>query len=143
MITASKACSSLDGLKMPKVVSYTPEWLSKPNPGHAIFSNSLLSQIISVTSNGSDPVRKRAEKPGPRRTIAHRGTQVFVAVGKEIRWADLVYLKDAWQHAKNKMKKYNGKQTDGVSQFDEPHAQGYRVCSGTATLGVGLILPDY
>lgn len=110
---------------MPKVVSYTPEWLSKPNPGHALFSNSTLSQIKSVTSNGSDPISKRAAKPGPRRTIAHRGTQIFVAVGKEIRWADLVYLKDAWQHAKNKTK-HNGKQNDGISQFDEPHAQGYR-----------------
>ena len=35
--------------------------------------------------------------PGPRRTIARRGTEVFVANGREIRWADLVTMKDNWE----------------------------------------------
>lgn len=34
---------------------------------------------------------------GPNRTIAHRGSEVFVVVGKQIRWADLPSLKDEWQ----------------------------------------------
>jgi nucleoporin NUP82 len=116
---------------MPKVVSYTPEWLSKPNPGHAIFSNTTFAHTLPESLNGTNPTSKRAAKPGPRRTIVHRGTQVFVAVGKEIRWADLVYLKEAWQHSK-KSKRYTGRQSEEESQFEEPHAQGYRVCLATA-----------
>lgn len=39
---------------------------------------------------------KKKAVPGPRRTIAKRGSEIFVAVGKEIRWADLVYQKDTY-----------------------------------------------
>ena len=32
---------------------------------------------------------------GPFRRIAHRGTEIFVAVGNEIRWSELGTVKDA------------------------------------------------
>lgn len=38
--------------------------------------------------------RNTSLSSGPLRTIACRGTQIFVAMGKEIRWSDLVLLKD-------------------------------------------------
>lgn len=111
---------------MPKIVSYTPAWLSKPNPGHQIFTTTH-----APSSNSSNSSSRGKSKPGPRRTIAHRGTEVFIAVGKEIRWADLVYLKETWEdRAKKEKGFFKGKARDSTeSQFDEDRAQGYRVCS--------------
>jgi len=114
---------------MPKVISYTPTWLSKPNPGHEIFT-AKPAGAQSTSTNGSSSSSKRAAKPGPRRTIARRGTEVFIAVGKEIRWADLVYLKEAWEDKQSR--KPNGKARSREStdnQYEEDHAQGYRVSS--------------
>ncbi|KAF2821866.1 hypothetical protein CC86DRAFT_358928 [Ophiobolus disseminans] len=70
---------------MPKVLSYTPEWLSRPSPGYHLFAP-------KHTSNGA--AAKKKQDFGQRKTIATRGSEVFVAVGHEIRWADLVNLKD-------------------------------------------------
>jgi len=111
---------------MPRVVDYTPAWLSKPNPGHEIFT--ALASAHTASSNGSSSSSKRTTKPGPRRAIARRGTEIFIAVGKEIRWADLVYLKEAWEDKKKGSRR--GKERDSVeSQYTEDHAQGYRVCT--------------
>ncbi|KAK8126068.1 nuclear pore complex protein An-Nup82 [Apiospora kogelbergensis] len=78
---------------MPKVKAYTPAWLSRPSPGHQIFAPSAGEPRPSAyTASRSD-----INKTGPRRTIAQSGSQVFVAVGKEIRWADLIELKEKWQ----------------------------------------------
>ncbi|KAJ2986376.1 hypothetical protein NUW58_g5061 [Xylaria curta] len=77
--------------EMPKIKSYTPAWLSSPSPGHQLFAP-------NPDDTQNTPYAPRAGlAAGPRRTIAIRGTQVFIAVGKEIRWADLVYLKEKWQ----------------------------------------------
>lgn len=67
---------------------------------------------------------------GPRRTIARRGTEVFIAVGKEIRWADLVYLKEAWEGKQENQRSFlKGRQSryGDESDEEEPTAQGYRV----------------
>lgn len=106
---------------MPKIISYTPAWLSKPNPGHEIFVPSSLSADHPSLSGGVGS--KGTGKPGPRRTIAQRGTEVFIAVGREIRWADLVYLKEAWEDKQ----KSSGKGRKRDSQYQDDHAQGYRV----------------
>lgn len=117
---------------MPKVTSYTPAWLSKPTPGHEIFAPTAVD-AQSAPSNGHHPSSKKTPKYGPRRTIARRGTEIFIAVGKEIRWADLVYLKEAWEdgQARNSGNaKGSGKGTERdarESQYSEDHAQGYRV----------------
>ncbi|KAL7626221.1 hypothetical protein AAE478_002991 [Parahypoxylon ruwenzoriense] len=76
---------------MPKIKSYTPGWLLPPSPGHDLFAPNLEDAHA-----GSCYTSKVVSKSGPRRTIARRGTEVFIAVGKEIRWADLVYLKERW-----------------------------------------------
>jgi len=109
---------------MPKVISYTPAWLSKPNPGHEIFAPS--SKDVNYPSLSAVSTGKKGPKPGPRRTIARRGTEIFVAVGKEIRWADLVYLKEAWED-KQERDKDSRRRGRGVSQYEGDHAQGHRV----------------
>jgi nucleoporin NUP82 len=70
---------------MPKVLSYTPEWLARPNPGYNLFA--------PKQTNGNGVAAKKKDY-GPRKTIATRGSEIFVAVGHEIRWADLVNLKE-------------------------------------------------
>ncbi|KAF2631831.1 hypothetical protein BU25DRAFT_385506 [Macroventuria anomochaeta] len=70
---------------MPRVLSYTPEWLSRPSPGYHLFA--------PKQSNGNGTAAKSRDF-GPRKTIATRGSEIFVAVGHEIRWADLVNLKE-------------------------------------------------
>ncbi|KAI1417782.1 hypothetical protein F5Y13DRAFT_62419 [Hypoxylon sp. FL1857] len=77
---------------MPKIKSYTPAWLLPPSPGHDLFVPNP-----SDAHNASSYASKAVSGHGPRRTIARRGTEVFIAVGKEIRWADLVYLKERWE----------------------------------------------
>ncbi len=122
-------------MQKPTITEYTPAWLMKPNPGHGLFSAAPAKASSSVPNqwNGSNSLNTRSAKPGPRRTIARRGTEVFIAVGKEIRWADLVYLKDAYEDKQSKKTSRIGKERDSrqsfaASQYEEDHAQGYRVC---------------
>jgi nucleoporin NUP82 len=113
---------------MPKVISYTPSWLCEPAPGHKLFvtaeENTPRGQ--ATTSRGLTESLKRNAKPGPRRTIAHRGTEVFIAVGREIRWADLVYLKESWEDRQEDERQAHSRDRRDDSE-DLEHAQGYRV----------------
>lgn len=124
---------------MPKIKSYTPAWLSKPSPGHDLFTpppsdTPKRSSLYSSTkANGT---------LGPRRTIARRGSEVFIAVGKEIRWADLVYLKERWQEkdAQNqhgsriKREGSSGSEDDDIlrESIENNFAEGFRVRSNGA-----------
>jgi nucleoporin NUP82 len=76
---------------MPKVKSYSAPWLSGNAPGRQLFA-----PADDAPRNTSLSSPSKASLPGPRRTIARRGTQVFVASGREIRWGDLAYLKEQW-----------------------------------------------
>jgi nucleoporin NUP82 len=108
---------------MPKVIGYTPPWLSSGNPGAAIFS--------ANTPTSSSPSRRPSPKKdsispydGPTRLIAHRGTEVFVAVGKEIRWADLAKVQNDWEsHPKSRTTEINAERqlyrTLSVSVHDQ------------------------
>ncbi|KAF2272398.1 uncharacterized protein EI97DRAFT_437021 [Westerdykella ornata] len=69
---------------MSRVISYTPEWLMRPNPGWEMFT--------SKTPSSKSPISQ--DDTGRRKTIATRDTEIFVAVGTEIRWADLLALKE-------------------------------------------------
>lgn len=113
---------------MPKVISYTPSWLCEPAPGHELFvateENTPRGQ--ATTYKALNESLNRNTKSGPRRTIAHRGTEVFIAVGKEIRWADLVFLKETWEDKQeNDRRGHNGGRRDNSEDLE--HAQGYRV----------------
>ncbi|KAI0481230.1 hypothetical protein GGR56DRAFT_310922 [Xylariaceae sp. FL0804] len=74
---------------MPRISSYTPAWLSRPSPGYDLFAPD--------PNDAASYASRAAASHGPRRAIARRGTEVFIAVGREIRWADLVYLKETFQ----------------------------------------------
>jgi nucleoporin NUP82 len=83
---------------MPKIKSYAPGWLNEPGPGHKLFAASTEDTKAPTSS-----IYQKKAKPGPRRTIARRGTEIFVAARREIRWGDLVYLKESWEskHSRN------------------------------------------
>ena len=70
---------------MPSVLSYTPPWLSRPSPGFDFFSK---------PAQGNNP---KHEAQVPLRTIACSGSEVFIEVNNEVRWADLVDLKERWE----------------------------------------------
>lgn len=76
---------------MPKVKSYSTPWLSGNAPGRQLFGPIDDAPRSTALSSSN-----KKTLPGPRRTIAKRGTQVFVASGREIRWGDLAYLKEQW-----------------------------------------------
>ncbi|KJR85851.1 uncharacterized protein SPSK_08442 [Sporothrix schenckii 1099-18] len=92
---------------MPKIRSFTPAWLSTDSTdGRGLFASSAANaRKSSLAASTASPhpasaygsPKKQAYIPGPKRTIARRGTEVFVANGREIRWADLVTMKDAWE----------------------------------------------
>ncbi|MCJ1388234.1 hypothetical protein MMC18_001079 [Xylographa bjoerkii] len=81
---------------MPKVLSYTPAWLSRPSPGFDLFHSSDRK----LSSKASEADSKKGEQ-GNRRIIAYRRTEycneIFVVVGNTIRWADLGQIKDDWE----------------------------------------------
>ncbi|EMC94197.1 hypothetical protein BAUCODRAFT_36668 [Baudoinia panamericana UAMH 10762] len=66
---------------MPHVRSRNPSWLARPSPASRLFEQ----------HDRSSPAHQHDE--GPSRRLAHRGTELFVAVGNELRWSDLVSLK--------------------------------------------------
>ncbi|KAG9721353.1 hypothetical protein KCU73_g14270, partial [Aureobasidium melanogenum] len=78
---------------MARVIGHTPSWLSAPSPGFNLFQRNADTKAPAALRNSSN----KADPAGPTRTIAHRGTEIFVLVGNEIRWSDLVSLKDADQ----------------------------------------------
>ncbi len=54
---------------------------------------------------------------GHRRTIARRGTEIFVVVDNEIRWSDLCMLKDVWEEGQEH-KNEKAPDESGVSDGD-------------------------
>ena len=120
---------------MPKVISYTPSWLSRPSPGFRLFSSSQDASRSPKANGKSSTLSVNGNKAeddylGPKRTIARRGTEIFVVVGNQIRWSDLCMLKDDWEEAqelrKSKSKSKKAEYSNGGHKDD--HAEGsYRV----------------
>ena len=107
---------------MPKVVSYTPPWLTRPSPVGALFASAPSKIAASALEDG--PGKSAYE--GPRRTLAKRGNEVFVVVDNKIRWCSLTRLKDEWeQRSKSKSKKASEGKTK-AEDSDEKRAH-YRV----------------
>jgi len=105
---------------MPKIKSFAPGWLNQPAPGHKLFEQSVDDSKLPA---GLTYPKKW--KPGPRRTIAHRGTEIFVAVGKQIRWGDLVHLKENWESKPSRSVRARREDTDGSFEvYDEEAAAG-------------------
>lgn len=120
---------------MPKVKHYSASWLSNNAPGHQLFE---APQETLRSRAASPPYSSKKKQPlGPKRTIAHRGTEVFVAVGKEIRWGDLAYLKEEWSVAQTKARRGSAtriKRESSVQPIEDSAelsgAQGFRVSRG-------------
>lgn len=84
---------------MPKIISYTPSWLSRPSPGFHLFSSTKNpadskkgSERVSNQSTSGSKIKRT--HIGHVKTIARRGTEIFVVVDNEIRWSDLCMLRD-------------------------------------------------
>ncbi|KAH0538299.1 hypothetical protein FGG08_005119 [Glutinoglossum americanum] len=99
---------------MPKILSYTPSWLSRPTPGFNLFSPISGPDITDAITHSSyrgrhGPSRTQYQQ-FPRRRLARRGTEVFVAVGNQLRWADLLRLKKDWaeREARQHRRRRNG-----------------------------------
>lgn len=64
-----------------------PAWLSSEGSGSSLFKSDTSASRAQSTST--------AKHEGTLRKIAHRGTEIFVAVGSELRWSELGLLRDA------------------------------------------------
>ncbi|KAI9773712.1 MAG: hypothetical protein M1839_002046 [Geoglossum umbratile] len=88
---------------MPRILNYTPSWLSRPAPGFSVFTpektNTVTHPSRGEGRNGSPHTQ---HQQSPRRKIARRGTEVFVAVGNQLRWADIQRLKTDWTETENR-----------------------------------------
>ena len=136
--------------EMPKVLSYTPPWLSRPEPGFQLFNSSqgTLSSIHSER-RGSDHLSNRhATKPyqGPTKIVAHRGTEVFVAVDNKLRWSDLCMLKDDYdeKEALRKEKRQRQKSGQSADQNDSSNEEaGQKAPSFRVSSSQGMITPAH
>ena len=128
---------------MPKVLAYTPEWLSRNNPGFQLFN---AAQPTQAQTQAQTQARRRgsiqlenghgsnSDYVGPDKTIARRGAEIFTVVGKHIRWADLSMLKENFGDQKatpSKVPKSAGPRTNVQVEKDGPEDGSYRVCRNT------------
>ncbi|KAK5123702.1 hypothetical protein LTR85_002338 [Meristemomyces frigidus] len=97
---------------MPKILARDPSWLARPSPGFQLF------RADGRQNSQSPDVRYE----GPLRKIAHRGTEIFVAVGNELRWSELGMLKDAGE----RFDRSHGRYEEEVEEEDVEKA--YRAC---------------
>lgn len=85
---------------MPRALSYTPSWLTRPSAGYDLFASVQKASSLAATNGTKVPTNGQRDEEGyrgPRRTIAYRGTEVYVVVDNQIRWSDLSMLKENWE----------------------------------------------
>ncbi|KAI2787914.1 Nucleoporin NUP82 [Penicillium oxalicum] len=100
---------------MPKVHSYAPAWLCRPSPGANLFA----SNPDKISTDEALKPGKASAVSGAVKTIAKRGSEVFVVIDNEIRWSNLARLKDQWQQ-QARQKKTN-------THAEETPSPSYRV----------------
>lgn len=71
---------------MPKILARDPAWLDRSTPA---------SRLFKADSEAKGKTVRTLEHEGASRRVAHRGSEIFVAVGNELRWSELGLLKDA------------------------------------------------
>ncbi|KAI9723270.1 MAG: hypothetical protein M1812_001152 [Candelaria pacifica] len=138
---------------MPKILSYTPAWLSRPSPGFDTFSSKASSRPSS-SSKARSPKRNSngttgtASYVGPRRTIARRGTEIFVVVDNQIRWSELCMLKDDWEEAQElKAQSVKGKRRSSTingteDNIDEGDGSNYRILKVPVAEQIRQLIPS-
>lgn len=79
-----------------KIAEGTPSWLARPAPGAKLFDAGSSPSRSTTAGHGFQvPIASgEHENAGPNRTLAQRGSEVFVVAGRDIRWADLPTVKD-------------------------------------------------
>ncbi|PGH13399.1 hypothetical protein AJ79_03678 [Helicocarpus griseus UAMH5409] len=126
---------------MPKIIDYSPPWLSRPSPGATFFSGSGSERQpqFNRIAKGKDAGDTRDQSYiGPKRALARRGTEIFAVVDNQIRWSNLATLKDEWQVEVRQKRKESGRgrekerspaQEDASSQGDSTGKQSscYRI----------------
>ena len=114
---------------MTKIKSFAPGFLHRPAPGHRLFEQPLDDSKLPAAL-----AHAKRGKPGPRRTIALRGSEAFVAVGKQIRWGDLARLKESWESKQSRGSRHLPQGPEGSFEvYDEEAASG----QGHSTTGSG------
>lgn len=126
---------------MPKIKSYVPSWLHEPAPGHKLFVASTDDARLP------DPqLHSSRAKLGPRRTIARRGAEVFVAVGKQIHWGNLVHLKDSWESKQSKSifgTRFKKDDSHGSFELYDEEADSNPPQNGAASEGYRVRIPRF
>ena len=116
---------------MPKIISYTPSWLSRPSPGFHLFSPHISTDPKRGSdreshqfANGSKNKRTRV---GHVKTVARRGSEIFVVVDNEIRWSDLRMLKHDWEQGeKERSSKRKPTGVEAANGTPVTEAEGWR-----------------
>ncbi len=113
---------------MPKIISYTPPWLSRPSPGSQAFTN-IQDHDLNPSNRPSCPSfssHDNVDQPysGPHRLLARRGTEVFVVVGNQIRWTDLRMVKNDWEEQTY----YAGSRSQSLDHQHGGQLPSYKVC---------------
>ena len=104
---------------MPKLINYTPRWLSRPSPGFDLFSSNPDKNPTppDAGQDGEAETSSDTDYRGPCRLLAHRGSEVFAVVDNSLRWADLAVVKYDWE-------------TQTSNDHDETDEARYRVRNG-------------
>lgn len=129
---------------MPKIISYTPPWLSRPSPGSQAFINiqNHDSNPSKRHSHLSSPSHEVVDQPycGPHRVLARRGTEIFVVIGNQIRWTDLRMIKNDWEEQTY----HAGSRSKLLDHQHEGQLPTYRVCQNDCSVpGVQTDLDRY
>ncbi|GAM85822.1 hypothetical protein ANO11243_038300 [Dothideomycetidae sp. 11243] len=101
---------------MPKVQNHTPAWLSRPSTGFSVFQP---ADKTKTTTTLSGPYGKKIDHRGALRTLAHRGTEIFFVVENEIRWSDLVLLKEAGDGSEEFKQSFTSKGAEGSRNISD------------------------
>ncbi|EAU29883.1 conserved hypothetical protein [Aspergillus terreus NIH2624] len=122
---------------MPKVISYTPPWLSRPAPGASLFSSPSAKAPERVAQK-----LQQVDYPGPNRTLGKRGNEVFTVVDNQIRWSSLTRLKDEWQQQTRSTKSSGSQDGQTKPQADIESALSYRVLTVPVYEKIRQIIPS-
>ncbi|OAL72312.1 hypothetical protein A7D00_3310 [Trichophyton violaceum] len=98
---------------MPRIVDYSPPWLSRPSAGVDLFCPKAKDKSSSSIRNAQKAIQEPTKDPRPVRTLARRGTEVFTVVDDQIRWADLARLKDEWRKGVKQKREEPSEETNG------------------------------
>ena len=105
-----------------------------------MFNNSIDSPRNPAQTRQRSPSQKEYGNgsgggyAGPTTTVVQRGTEIFAVAGKEIRWSDLVMLKDNFEDSQttpSKQPKPNVNQSSAPSGDNGPEDSSYRVWMST------------